>query len=195
MNTNFTSRPRLACRLARLRAALGSGAVPASGHAAGCPDCQRYFAAAATLEDALHREAARAAAPAPAGLERGILRAVAEARLASSRRPERPAALGWLAGAAFAAAAAVAVVFTLREPAPAGTVAAAPVSAPAAPGATVVPAPLALPTAEALALQNPLQSELDQVYSDARYALRFLAMNFLPGPAAVSSASAGSDKG
>jgi hypothetical protein len=40
------------------------------------------------------------------------------------------------------------------------------------------------PTAKTLAEQNPLTQELDSVQADARSALGFLALNFLPSDSA-----------
>jgi hypothetical protein len=37
-----------------------------------------------------------------------------------------------------------------------------------------------VPKAQTLVVDNPLQHELDSVYSDTRSALNFLALNFLP---------------
>jgi hypothetical protein len=188
MNTSASS-PRLSCRLVRLRAALG-GDPARSAHVAGCADCQRHFAAVSAFDAALRRDTARNRAEIPAGLDRGILRAVAESRLAPPAAEKSSGAFAWLAGGALAAAAAVALVFALRSPAtaPGGVAAVEPPPAAGSAGARVaateqalpsVPV-LDLPTAETLVSRNPLQSEIDQVYSDAQYALRFLAMNFLP---------------
>jgi hypothetical protein len=204
MNTNPGSAPRLACRAARLRAAL-AGDPGRSAHVAGCADCQRHFAAAAAFDTALRRDASRPAADIPAGLERGILRAVAESRLEPAHAEKSSGTLAWLAGAALAAAAAVAVVFALRPPAPApgGTLTAEtnPRVETIAPRESAVEAPLPstpvlkLPSASALVSQNPLQSEIDNVYSDTKYALRFLALNFLPAAALEGTAAARNDKG
>jgi hypothetical protein len=50
------------------------------------------------------------------------------------------------------------------------------------------------PSARTLVADNPLQHELDSVYSDTRSALNFLALNFLPtSPATPSLQPAGAD--
>ena len=172
-------RPRLYCRLVRTFSAPG----PLPRHAASCADCQRYFHASTRLESALRRDAIRFAAPAPAGLERGIMQAIRAAQPAPA--PVRSHA-GWFAGAALAAAAVVAVAVTLfQQPSavkPAGIVA-----TPPAPDAgflsDVIPDGLwnaVIPRASALVAANPLQYEIDSVYSDAHTAIDFLAVNFLP---------------
>lgn len=204
MNTTPSPSPRLACRVARLRAAL-AGDPGRSAHVAGCADCQRHFAAATAFDTALRRDAVRPAADIPAGLERGILRAVAESRLEPAHAEKSSGSLGWFAGAALAAAAAVAVVFALRSPAPAPggglTAENSPRVQTTAPRESAAETPLPskpvlnLPSASALASQNPLQSEIDNVYSDAQYALRFLALNFLPAAALEGTAAARNDKG
>ena len=49
-----------------------------------------------------------------------------------------------------------------------------------------------VPSAQTLVADNPLQHELDSVYSDTRSALDFLALNFLPtAPATPSLQPAG----
>jgi hypothetical protein len=199
---NTSASPRLSCRLARFRAALG-GDPARSAHVAGCAGCQRHFAAAAAFDSALRREAALPAGDAPAGLERGILRAVAESRLAPAPAGRRSGTFVWFAGGVLAAVA-VAFALAVRSPAPApgGAVAGSvPQAEPAAPRLVAAePTPsatrvLKLPSAAALAAENPLQGEIDNVYSDARYALRFLALNFLPAAAVERAATLGNDKG
>ncbi|HZP59274.1 MAG TPA: hypothetical protein VFB27_03040 [Opitutaceae bacterium] len=42
------------------------------------------------------------------------------------------------------------------------------------------------PSVDALMRQDPLRTEVDSVYADARSAVHFLALNFLPAPAVPS---------
>jgi hypothetical protein len=48
-----------------------------------------------------------------------------------------------------------------------------------------------VPPAGTLVANNPLQHELNSVYSDAHSALDFLALNFLPSPAGGGAPRAG----
>lgn len=201
MNTPSPDRPRLSCRLARLRCALRGDATGAnSAHVQGCPVCQQHFAAVAAFDGALRRDVARATTKDfPAGLERRVILAVAESRVATPA-PSRNG-FGWLAATGIAAAvAAVALVLSLRHApdAPGSVVVQATTPAVTTPLKAIEPAPTwgtVVSTASTLAPENPLESELQYVYSDARTALRFLALNFLPAGAAESIPSRRDDRG
>ncbi len=180
-------RARLYCRLVR------QWSTEASAHVAGCADCQRYFAASGTFESALRRDASHLSTEPSVGFEQRLMNAVRRAGPAPARetvhRPSGP----WIFGAALAAIACGVFVF---QRGPGGTtetqVAAATARADAA---VIVDAVESLsnrlvesviPSAGAIVADNPLQRELDSIYTDARSALGFLAMNFLPaGQAAV----------
>lgn len=174
-------------------------------HMARCPGCQAYFARTARLDAALRATAPAQTATAAAELESAVLRAVATARLEPSARRlgHRPQ---WaIAGVAALIVAIVAVVSLRRSsapPAPArapltasdagavvrGTEAlpedAGARSSDAAPMTTLEPRPVdplvALSPVTSAIAENPLQTEARSVYADARYAARFLALNFLP---------------
>lgn len=171
--------PRLVCRVARFRDAI-FGHGPDS-HVARCPDCQAYLRADAVLADSL-----RAAAPeSPAPEETRLL---AERIALSVRRaePEPRRGLGLL-GAAAGAAAVFIVTFTLVR------------VQPTTGGAAVSQAPVDVrqmvvdvdavraqwlqnvgPSAKKIARDNPLSQELVSVRHDARSAVNFIAMNFIP---------------
>lgn len=176
-------------------------------HTAGCVECQRYFARTATLESALRSSAAERTATAPDDLHRRIMQAVADARPTASARRRVPTPVFVGLSAAVALAAIIAMIQTRETMLPRRTlrppVVVAPRDAKTAPSATAAaPAPNAetspfaptppagemepldrfAPVASALA-QDPLQSEVDSVYADARYAVHFLALNFLPAGA------------
>jgi hypothetical protein len=204
MSTVSSPRPRFACRVVRLWSSLGESEPVA--HVASCADCRRFFAASAALEANLRARAARCV-PTPAGLERSILHAVrtSEADAAAAAAPRR-AWPRWLpAGAAATAVLAVVVIVSLPRERP---VEMPPQAAPAhVTAVTVTPDEMVqllasaaaagnhwwqttLPSATIALEQNALQQELASVYADARSALDFLALNFLP-KTAESTASAG----
>lgn len=186
---NAPDSPRLTCRLVRGWSAIfgtGPGGAPSgwgSGHVEHCPSCQEFFGSCADLDAALRAEASLSRVKSD-GLERSIIAAVRDVRAPKrTRRSRRP--LFALAGAG--AAAAVAVVLVVRLPRTRTPAVAEP--SPAAEAAALVQAAQSIstqvwgkvrPSAVALTTGNPLQSEIDSVYSDARGAVNFLAQNFLP---------------
>ncbi len=189
MNTTPV-RPRFYCRLVRLSSAPGR----ASRHAEGCADCRQYFLASTRLESALRRDAVRFAPPAPAGLERGIMQAIRDAAPAPARSHSRA---GWFAGVSVATAAAVALAVILVPHPPRVQPAMAVVKSPA-PEVMVQGESFStrlinavVPPAATLVAAAPLQNELDSVYSDARSALGFLALNFLPSSSGLIDARSG----
>jgi hypothetical protein len=147
----------------------------------------------------LRREAAAMQVTPPEGFDERLIRAV---RL--SQEEEEPAApvrsrgplLAW-AGAA-AALAAVAVVFF--RPAPSEDVATAKEPVPNLGQVLVAAENLSdglwntlKPSALDLSSAKPLQQEIESVYSDARSALDFLALNFLPSVNTMGAPADGSD--
>jgi hypothetical protein len=121
-------------------------------------------------------------------LERSILRAVRETKISPS--PSRSWALAWTAGAV-AATVILAGVFIQRASL------SRPHDATRAETVAIVDAVedlsaevsrTLIPSAGAAAANNPLQQELGSVYADARSALNFLALNFLPPTAPTSKA-------
>jgi hypothetical protein len=183
----FLDRPAFRCRVVRRWCALtGSAAVP---HVHSCGDCRAYFQAAAALEHSL-RSSVPAESDVASGLEQRILRAVRESTPAPQLSGRRRAAVWPAAVALPALAAAALVVLWPKQPAP--RLAAQPVAvanASAVDAAAVVSAvesfsnrlvDTVIPTTAEFVATNPLQQEMDSLYADARSALGFLAMNFLP---------------
>lgn len=197
---------RLSCRLVRMFSASGQN----SRHAETCADCRRYFQASARLDAALRRDAVRFAPPAPAGLERGIMQAI-HAALPPSERA-RPRArqnsnrAGWWAGISVAVAAVIALAVGLVQPPTSPTAHPNPQAGVAvaenANGAALSDESTVqrlwnafVPPAEKIATAEPLQDELDAVYSDTRSAIDFLAANFLPSTALRTQPAAGLGRG
>lgn len=187
-------RARLFCRIVR------HWSSEESAHVAACADCQRFFAASRSLESALRREAGRRLSEPSAGFEQRLLNAVRRAEAAPAREEAVRRSSGlWVAGAALAAVACG--VFVLqRGPGGAGTpeVAGGVAAGDAAVIADAVKSlsdrlvDSVIPSAGAMVADNPLQRELDSLQTDARSALRFLAMNFLPAaPTAVAQPRSG----
>jgi hypothetical protein len=198
MKNSPSSRPRLHCRLVRLWC---PDTGPRPRHAESCADCREYFRASDALESALRRDAIRHAPEIPAGLEHGIMRAIRAS--APAPAPSRPRLAFFAAGAVAIAAVAV-VAVALWRPAShvagpvalaANPTAAAPVVAVAGPSISVRLWNAIVPRAETLAGENPLQTELTSVYSDARSALDFLALNFLPEAQVAAVSNAGRARG
>ena len=178
--------PRLSCRVVRLWSALTDSATP--GHAASCSECREYFRTAHALEHALRREATPTTPASPGREENQIretLRAVRNAAPAPAEPHHWRRALA--TGVATAALAVVMVHFNRG-----------PIGSPSVTENTFTPAADAalladtvkdlssefvdevIPSAGALVANNPLQREFDSIYADARSALGFLALNFLP---------------
>ncbi len=182
-------RARLFCRIVR------HWSSEESAHVAACADCQRFFAASRGLESALRRDAGRVSVEPDAGFERRLLNAVRRAAAAPVREEALRHRSGiWVAGAALAAVACGVFVFQ-REPGKLGQTEVA-IGATAADAAVIVDAVQSLsdrlvetviPSAGAMVADNPLQREFDSLQTDARSALRFLAMNFLPAAPAAGA--------
>ena len=173
--------PRIVCRLARFReAVLGRGA---GSHLAGCPDCQAYFRAEARMVESLRGAVPqRGPAEATEDLAERIVRAVREA--APAPRPSRrPSVL--VASAAAAAVFVVAFALVRFQPVPSaqrGVVADVDVSQ-LLYGVDALRLQLMKnvgPSAKRIAADNPLAKEMASVEKDARSAVNFLAMNFIP---------------
>ena len=210
MKTTTHETPRFTCRLARSTLAIlgdttaGEPRGPGAGHVAACADCQEFFSACNELDHALKRDAVRAWQEAPIDLEQKILHAVNRAAPQPARRESRVGT--WSLSAAVACAALAVMLYRPATPPTASpTTSTAPRTENAA-GATngvvtkVDPSVLALarqwvaavptdlfaemqPKAVALLQQDPYQTEVNAVKSDARTAMRFLAANFLPAAA------------
>ncbi len=209
MTSHPSSSPSFVCRLVRWRAAWIGEARPDGGgwlarHLQACPECQRYLAAATSLEHALlqPRRVPSPAASIDAEREERIFAAIRPTLQA--RRARARTNRGWFALAATAAGAAlVAVVVWQRGPEPGDG--AAPgaretlVSSemPVEPDATITTEAFgqrvlaALTPAPEVLSATPLEQEIAAVQADTRSALRFLALNFLPTPAEDSASERG----
>ena len=182
-------RARLLCRIVR------PWSSEESAHVTACADCQRFFAASRSLESALRRAAGCVSIEPDAGFEQRLLHAVRRAEAAPAREEaSRPRSGIRVAGAALAAVAFGVFVFQ-RESGKLGQAEVAS-GATAADAAVIVDAVQSLsdrlvetviPSAGAMVADNPLQREFDSLQTDARSALRFLAMNFLPAAPAAGA--------
>ena len=189
MSTTPSSRPRLVCRVVRLWSAVRGAPQPGPAgrghtrHSETCADCRQFFHAADDMESALRRDAVKFSPMPPEGLERRIMQAIE--RSTRTARPARSPLALILAGSAVAAVALIA--FFVKYPVFPGR--GITVSNPTTQvnDALVVAKSIStlwqnsvVPSAQTLVVDNPLQHELDSVYSDTRSALNFLALNFLP---------------
>jgi hypothetical protein len=193
MNSLSSSQPRFRCQVVRAGRALFDHA--GDRHVASCPDCQAYERAAGGLEAELRREgnALRRLSPAPsAELSRRIQRAIREEGIAAESHLGRGGRAVWLAGS-FAAAAALALAFYVQRPTSPGRSGASEDAAAVVAVVEQLSVKLrdtVIPAGAEIVADNPLQRELDAVYSDARSAIDFLAMNFLPPVTTASAAPA-----
>lgn len=172
------TRPALRCRFVRWGIAVAGETNFFARHVEVCPECQAVVREGDALEMALRQESRRVRREPPIGLERRIMHAVA----ATPRAERTFRAPIFVLGAA--AVAALVLAFVLRQ----GNrpVESARVADPEAAATLAVLRTLsgrlldAVETPGAVAVNNPLRQEIDSVYSDARFAIGFLAMNFLP---------------
>jgi len=182
-----TANPRFVCRVVRLQIALSGNTKKTTRHAANCPDCQAYFRASDALVTGLSRDAAQERQSPPDDLAARIALAVRQ----STPRPRHSPTAVWRTLAGVTAVAALSV-FLVHQNLPIQ-----PTTTKNRAVAEIHPADVAAlvanvdslrirlldsvePTAEKLATQNPLVQELNSVQADARSALGFLALNFLP---------------
>ena len=185
---NSTGKTRFTCRVVRLKTALAGRASNATGHVANCPECQAYFRTDEILVTSLRRATAQETQRPSADLAAKIALAVRQSAPAP-RRSHRPVALSLFAGATAALAMAFFVVrenLPIRPTAPKnqGT---SEISSSDVAGLVSDVDRLRIrfmnsvePAATKLAAQNPLTQELKSVQADARSALGFLALNFIP---------------
>ncbi len=191
MKTNREShRKTLSCRLVQSWAAVLGGAQPDQGngfltkHVGSCACCRDHFARNAELEGLLRREAVQARTALPSEIDGHYLRTIRSSE-DSRRKPSvgtRPAVL-WLAGCAAALAVLVAVI-QMRSPTADVVAIESTEQADEWPETAVVSTEGwwtdLTPSAGELLDGEPLQREVAAVVSDARSALGFLALNFLP---------------
>ena len=181
MKNTSSSRPRFVCRVVRQWSAVVDGG--GVSHAESCAECRTYFESAGALDAALGRDAGvwSQATPTPSvGFERRILSAVAQpAASAATKRPH-----SWYGAWVATAALAVAAAFVFFRPASGPTRETNEANAAMLAGAVQAVSrglvETVIPSTGALVADNPMQREFDAIYSDARSALGFLALNFLP---------------
>lgn len=184
---------RFACRVVRLRDAMTG--TRAADHVAHCAACQAYYRTADTLVGQLRQTASNQLQPTPDDLAQRIARAVRQTAPQPARR--RSPALSWSTLAGVGAIAVVALSFAIvhhkttqltssqnQQNAP--TIRSADVAELVANVNSLRSRLLnsVEPAAETLAAQNPLTLELASVRADARSALGFIALNFLPSDSA-----------
>jgi predicted anti-sigma-YlaC factor YlaD len=186
MKTEMMERPGLICHMVRGWAAV-SGNV-ARGHVAHCACCRNFFAAGDGVEQALRRTASQQRIAAPVGMEQRIFAAVRAAEK-PARRSAAPS-IGFWSLTGVAAAVVAAFIFipgglrdrsektdTVVDSTDAASTLAALKAAPGSLWAKLEPS-----AAEAMHTAL-LQTEADALASDARSAIHFLALNFLPADA------------
>ena len=181
MNTTPPSQPRLFCRIVRQWRSVVAGG--GTRHLDSCADCRAYFESAGVLDAALRRDAGAWAQTAPApsvGFERRVLGAVMQSTAPATAARSRVWRGAWAATGALAAIAAL-VVF---RPASGPTRETSEVNAAMLTGAVQAVSrglvETVIPSTGALVADNPMQREFEAIYADARSALGFLALNFLP---------------
>lgn len=203
MSSNKPSPQRLWCRMEGLRVALFGNGSP-SRHQQECPDCQRRVQSQDALESALRNSAASNRIEAPPFLQQRILNTLrySNSGVGSRVSGHAPSRAIWSPSLVACGVAACLVVFLFRapdQPSPVGNEVAS-ASKPGAASVAVVRNEQAIPATGAtldfgidlsafnsLTLQaddlldaGPLQTEVRAVVLEAKSALQFLAMNFLP---------------
>lgn len=208
MNSS-SNNSRFICRLARRCSVLfGSSETLGEGGWAGrhiehCADCQAFYAANDEF-DALLKADARRSAAAPAGLENAIIAGFRQSsprqERAIERRRSRSPMFAFAGAAMVAAALAVAFTLSLNKPKPKNDLVesgATPEDVQqtleAARGASQTLWASVKPSAEVLKEADPLNHELNSVFSDARNAVNFLALNFVPNASGKNSRDESND--
>ncbi|PTY02477.1 hypothetical protein DB347_24040 [Opitutaceae bacterium EW11] len=172
-------------------AGVGPGGAPAgfgAHHVETCEACQEYFGSCAEFDAALKAEAALGRVSSP-GLESRVIAAIRDSR---TPEPRRSRSFAIPATALIGAAAAFAITFlvmTRARSTPSNDVTPEEVVAAAQSISSQVWGTVKPSATVALKKSNSLQDELNSVYSDARGAVDFLALNFLPGPGTTAGAT------
>lgn len=188
MNPSDSDRPSLLCRLVRLWAAFRSEDSTA-GHIARCTSCQQYFDSAGQFESQLRREARAEMQRPPDGLDLLIMQGVRRSAAPERRQRARLPFVFSVLGATAALTGAVFFIGHLVNPPaddPSAEIEALAAFARTLPGRVLDPV---ANSAVQLAQRDPLREQLDSVVSDARSALDFLAVNFLPSDGSSFPAS------
>ena len=189
-HNSAVSHPRLVCRVVQGWVSVaGDGAAPSppapgGRHVAGCACCREFFQRAHELEAGLRRTAEGQRAAVPPGLERRIARAVRQQAPSAGRIFPRAVRGAFVALGATAGVALTVMVFQ-KTAAPEWGAVRPSRGAAAGRQTTHESADGGLlgriqPGANALLGAEPLQHEVEAFYADARSALGFLALNFLP---------------
>ncbi|RKX35072.1 MAG: hypothetical protein DRP71_04880 [Verrucomicrobia bacterium] len=151
-------------------------------HLERCGSCRRYYGQQREVAEMLQRPVDEKI-ELPAGLNESIMRAIREeSEPRAIRRDRRRRFSPWLAPAALASVAlAAALVILLQDTRPdSSQVAESDPGSPEAGVTSVGSAPSDYIRTWSVAINQPLDNELDNVVADARSAVRFLAINFLP---------------
>lgn len=178
MNTHHHHHSRLLCRV--IRFVSSSTGLPPTRHLARCEDCRAYFVAEAKLEGSLRRAARQSATDVPAGLEDRILNSISYPA-PPVRRPAAARRLSWTISLAGAAAAVLVALILFRAPHEGPQMVEHENVPPVVPEQTMEKLDAWRQRIASLNPTNPLELEIDAVRADTRSALRFLALNFLPG--------------
>ena len=190
MNNLTQTRPRFGCQIVRFSRALFEHT--GNSHVSACADCQAYYRVAAGLEQNLSRAAALQRREAPESspdLVRGILRAVREEKTGRQSKTAHSRMPLWAMGAVAAGAILTALYF--QGPMSNSTATSSEDALAVVDAVETLTAKFndtVIPVTGAMVANNPLQRELGSAYSDARSALHFLALNFLP-PTTASNAN------
>lgn len=177
-------KPRVMCRAVQTWASLtADGDVPRAGswaarHAVKCADCRGFFAKGGELSTALRSAALEGTASVREGLDRRINAAVRRASAAPGVLSVRRGARAWAWGGV--AALVVLAFVATRRTNDEDQIAASVVAVAHAETGEAGTWDSWQPKTEALLEGEPLRREVDALYADARVALGFLALNFLP---------------
>ncbi len=146
-----------------------------------CPSCRRFYARQQGVAEVLQRPVADEE-PYPVDLNASILRAIERAdRYNENPAPQRHRLSPWLAPLAFASVALLAAIYLLvRKPEMDRPAMASEETAPIEQVVVQETAPSHYIRSWSLAINQPLDNELESVVADARSAVQFLAFNFLP---------------
>lgn len=189
-NRPEVKQPRLVCRAVQAWASLaGDGEAPQSGswavrHSATCAGCRDFFAKGGELSTALRSAALDGREAVPEGLDRRINAAVR--RASGAPRAVRSSNRSWAWASGGVAALAVLAFVATRQPVdeerivPSVVTVAHVDTGEAGPWDEGGAWDSWQPKTEALLEGEPLRREVDALYADARVALGFLALNFLP---------------
>ena len=151
-------------------------------HLKRCASCRRHYEEQREVVELLQQPADEETEY-PTGLNESIMRAIRQESQPRHTRSERVRNLSpWLAPVALASVALVAaVILLLRNPTPERPlIAAGDSGSPELAMAPSDPAPSDYIRSWSAAIDRPLDHELESVVADAKTAVRFLAINFLP---------------